>query len=194
MGYPSWLSPQPRASDRRFEVGLSRAADSVSPIAKAVLLFFLLFITLRHLIPTGILFYQGMEVGAVVSLGQLVFGWYRSGIQRSTWIKNAMITFLLIYAFLITVPTNADRSFTLKMLERLAQAPSGLDREEITKFYTVDFVENGGLDKRLTEQRATGTVVERDRRYMLTTKGRVVNSVANLTCSIFVCESPPIPR
>ena len=135
-----------------------------------------------------------MEVGAVVSLGQLVLGWRRSGVQRSAWIKDAVISFLLIYAFLITVPTNADRAFTLKMLKRLAEAPSGLDREEITKFYTVDFVENGGLDKRLTEQTATGTVVERDRRYMLTTKGRVVNSVTDLTCSLFVCEKPPIPR
>jgi hypothetical protein len=194
VGYPSRLSPRPHASGHSFQVGLSRVADSVTPIAKTVLVFFLLFIALRHLIPTGILFYQGMAVGAVVSLGQLVLGWRRSEIQRSALIKNTMIAFLLIYAFLITVPTNADRSFTLKMLERLAQAPSGLDRGEITKFYTVDFVENGGLDKRLAEQRATGTVVERDRRYMLTTKGRVVNSVTDLTCSLFVCERPPIPR
>jgi hypothetical protein len=194
VGYPSPLSPRPHSSDHGLQVGLSRAADSVTPIAKVVLLFFLLFIALRHLIPTGILFYQGMEVGAVVSLGQLVLGWRRSGVQRSAWIKDAVISFLLIYAFLITVPTNADRAFTLKMLKRLAEAPSGLDREEITKFYTVDFVENGGLEKRLTEQTATGTVVERDRRYMLTTKGRVVNSVTNLTCSLFVCEKPPIPR
>jgi hypothetical protein len=125
VGYPSPLSPRPHSSDHGLQVGLSRAADSVTPIAKVVLVFFLLFIALRHLIPTGILFYQGMEVGAVVSLGQLVLGWRRSGVQRSAWIKDAVISFLLIYAFLITVPTNADRAFTLKMLKRLAEAPSG---------------------------------------------------------------------
>jgi hypothetical protein len=124
--------------------------------------------------PSGILFYQGMATGSIVSVLPLVTSWWRNNTTVAL-VRNSVIAFLLIYAFVITVPTNADRSFSLKMLQRLAHAPSGLSREGINKYYAIDFLESGGLDQRLVEQQATGTVVEHDGRYTLTSRGEVVN-------------------
>jgi hypothetical protein len=159
-------------------------------IAKSILAFFVLFIAFRQIDPSGILFYQGMATGAIVSVLPLVISWWRNNIT-ATLVRDSVIAFLLIYAFVITVPTNADRSFSLKMLQRLAQAPSGLSRDEINKYYAIDFLDKGGLDQRLVEQQATGTVVERDGRYTLTSKGEAVNRVTLLTCRIFICNGPP---
>jgi hypothetical protein len=58
--------------------------------------------------------------------------------------------------------------------------PSGLSREEINKYYAIDFLESGGLDQRLVEQQAAGTVVEHDGRYTLTSRGEVVNRVPDM--------------
>ena len=160
-------------------------------IAKSIVAFFLLFIAFRQMNPSGILFYQGMATASIVSALPLVISWWRNN-TTAALVRNSVIAFLLIYAFVITVPTNADRSFSLKMLQRLAQAPSGLSREEINKYYAIDFLERGGLDQRLVEQQATGTLVEHDGRYTLTSKGEMVNRVTHLTCRIFVCNAPPI--
>lgn len=156
--------------------------------AAAVCIFFPLFIILRHLDPEGIILYQGVALGVTVSVAQSIFAHRRAGVPWSTSIKDAAITFLLIYAFVFTVPTTADRAYSVKMLRHLADAPQGLSRKEIGNLYVVDFVDRGGIDKRLTEQKATGTLVEKDGVYFLTPTGKTLVGAFRLTCYVFSCE------
>jgi hypothetical protein len=129
-----------------------------------------------------------MGLGALVAITHL-FHTLKLGIARFIAIRDGIIVSLLIYAFVITVPTNADRSFTLLMLQRISEAPShGLSRAEIDSFFTMRFIQMGGIHQRLLEQTTTGTLMKSDSRYVLTSKGNLVNAVSRLTCRLFVCS------
>jgi hypothetical protein len=152
--------------------------------------FLFLFIVLRHAMPHGILFYQGIALCSAISLTQLSistipFAKKRHGASP----KDSLITLLLTYAFLITIPTNADRSFSVKMIEHLASEPNGMEKREIIQFYINDFVSGGGLDKRLSEQIKTGSLIEREGRYRLTWKGDSLSKLFVTTCLLFVCST-----
>src|SRR5580698_2370131 len=103
--------------------------------AAAVCAFLPLFIILRHFNPEGIILYQGVALGVLVSIAQPIFAHQRFGVSWSTSIKDAAITLLLIYAFVFTVPTTADRAYSVKMLRHLADAPRGLSRKDIGNLY-----------------------------------------------------------
>jgi hypothetical protein len=127
-----------------------------------------------------------------VSFLQVAIGWWREGAPK-WWslLKDGLMTFLLAYTFIITIPTQADRSFSLKMLQHIAEAPSGLSRDEIGHFYTDDFVRRGGLDRRLEEQQATGTLIERNGKFTLTSRGKAVDDMTRFTCLVFLCQAQP---
>lgn len=75
--------------------------------------------------PLHILFYQGLTVGCVVSVCQLTHCFL---FRRGTPVPithRALLTFLIFYSFVITVPTNADRSFGLLLLQRIDETPTG---------------------------------------------------------------------
>jgi hypothetical protein len=150
--------------------------------------FLALFLTWRHVQPGGILFYQGVVVAIVVSVALLIGARLRQGARWSVAIKDASLVFLLAYAFLFTVPTTVDRSYSVRMLTHLAESPQGLTREDIGRFYASDFLEQGGVDKRLAEQLATGTVVEREGRYVLTDEGKGLAATFRVTCVVFACQ------
>jgi hypothetical protein len=159
-------------------------------IAWSVAVFLAIFIAIRHIQPTGILFYQGLATGAVITVAQFVFV-RSSRIAKAgrapTPGKDAVITFLLIYAFVFTVPTTVDRSYSVRMIGHLADAPDGLSRAEINQLYTQDFVDAGGVDKRLTEQSATGTIHQENGRYMLTKGGAILAKVFYSMEVVFDC-------
>lgn len=157
-------------------------------IATGVLAYLLAFIAARQFYPEGILFYQGIALSILIPTLQaaIIHLWRRSCPLVS--LKDFVITFLLTYSFLVTIPTNADRSFSIRMLQRVELAPNGLTREEIGELYTVDFVARGGLDKRLMEQQASGTMREEEGRYVLTTRGESVCVVSRVMCQVFVCR------
>jgi len=163
-------------------------------IAVSTLSFLVLFIALRHIDPRGFMFPQGVALGAIVSALQLIVCWRKRKVATSALLKDGVITFLLIYTWLFTVPTQADRSFSLRLLQRLAEAPSGLSRGGIGQFYTTDFVQHGGLDRRLVEQQASGTVVEQNGRFTITSKGKMVDAVTRMTCKLFACQAQPKPQ
>jgi hypothetical protein len=53
----------------------------------------------------------------------------------------------------------------------------------------VDFDEQGGgLDKRLIEQQASGTMREQAGRYVLTARGKAICAVSDLMCQAFACQ------
>jgi hypothetical protein len=147
------------------------------------------FIAVRHLHPGGILFYQGVALGGLVAMLQFAVA-RRS--RAEEWLassKDALLTFLLIYAFVFTVPTTVDRSYTVKMIHHLAEARDGLSREDVDRLFVADFVERGGVDRRLLEQSVTGTIEERDGRYQLTTEGRILGRVFRGMEIMFACGS-----
>jgi hypothetical protein len=158
-------------------------------IAKGIFAFFVLFVAVRHLNPTGILFDQGVALCLIVSASQVVVDYWRNHTTSFASVKDGAMTFLIIYAFVITIPTQADRSFSLKMLQHLGESHSGLSREEIAQFYTTDFVAHGGLERRLVEQQTSGTVVERNGRFTLTFIGRTVNYATRIACYTFSCQA-----
>ncbi len=163
----------------------------MTTVMTSFLMFLALFIGLRHLHPEGILFYQGVALGAAVSLAQFIHDIKRKRAYIPEASKDAFLSFLLVYCFVFTIPTTIDRSYTVKMIDWISNAPGGLGRDQIGERFVTAFVSHGGVDRRLREQRATGTVVERDGRYALTAEGRFMQQAFQLTQWIFACEKTP---
>jgi len=155
-------------------------------VAVTLLAFLLAFAALRHAWPHGILLYQGIALGGVGAIAQ-VLALRRRGAGWRGAAKDGWISFLMIYAFVFTVPTTVDRAYSVHMLERLADAPEGLDRAAIVQLYADDFARQGGVDRRLAEQLATGTLQARDGRYRLTPLGRALVHSFALTRDAFAC-------
>jgi hypothetical protein len=150
--------------------------------------FMVIFIAMRHVDSLGILFYQGIALGAFLSILQLAYARYKRHEALTVSVKDALLTFLLIYAFVFTVPTTVDRSYSVKMIQHLADVGAGLSRDDIDHLYVADFVAHGGVDKRLMEQLATGTIYQQDGRYSLTSKGRMLASIFRSTEVVFDCN------
>lgn len=132
-------------------------------------LFLVAFAALRHARPFGILFYQGVGLAALVSLAFVIL--FRA---RADVLKDALLLFLLLYVFVFTIPTTVDRAYSVRMLLRVDEAPKGLTRDEIARIYVDGFTAEGGVERRLSEQETTGTLVERDGRYKTTAFGSVL--------------------
>ena len=158
----------------------------MKPILVSLVAFLLIFIGLRHMVPGGFLLYQGIAVGVAVALGQLFFQRGRRASLLQAF-KDSALTFLLIYAFVFTIPTTVDRSYSVRMLNRLAASSAGLSTEEIGRSYSQYFSEGGGVEKRLREQIATGTIREKDERFVLTPVGRFLSWTFRGTETIFAC-------
>jgi hypothetical protein len=154
----------------------------------AVLAFLVSFIALRHLQPGGILFYQGCALAVLTATAQVAVARARFRQGWSTTIKDAMTTLLLIYAFVFTVPVTADRSYSVMMLKHIGEAPGGLSRDEVNRRYISEFVDRGGVDKRLVEQQATGTIARQGDAYVLTARGRMLDQAFRWTCRVFACQ------
>lgn len=159
-------------------------------ILTGMLVYFVSFVAIRQLYPQGILFYQGLALSFLVPLAQGIIIYLRTRTHPVPQLKDLSITLLLAYAFVVTFPTQAERSFSLRLLQHIEAAPQGLTREEIGQLlYRRDFVERGGLDKRLIEQQASGTVRKQAGRYTLKARGRATNAVSRLMCKAFACQA-----
>lgn len=170
----------------------SQKPSSWLPIATALGAFVIALIVVRHFRPSGFLLEQSVLLGALIATLQFIIGWRKHAIPMTTLVKDVALAFLLTYTVVFTFPTQADRSFSLMMLQRLALAPSGMSRQEISQFYKQEFVEHGGLDRRLLEQMASGTLIEREGKFTLTRKGLIVVRGTELTCHIFQCQVQPV--
>jgi hypothetical protein len=157
-------------------------------ILLAVALFLVLFIALRHLRPQGILFYQGIGLAALVAFCQFALDWKQGRVPRAQALKDSMLSFLLIYCFVFTIPTTVDRAYSVKMLMRMGEAPAGMSKEDVAQMFVNGFLQEGAVDKRLKEQAATGSIEERDGRYSLTATGRFLDRAFRLTQAVFACE------
>lgn len=143
-------------------------------IGLTVLAYLLAFVAWRQLFPAGILFYQGLWLALLLPGLQFLLTGRQAGAatRRLARFKDALLSFLLAYAFMFTVPTTVDRAYSVKLLLQLAEQPQGMSKTEIAAFYVNDFLNSGAIDKRLKEQGATGSIVEEQGRYHLTPMGR----------------------
>lgn len=156
-------------------------------IAVTGLAFLLLFIAWRHFRPGGILFYQGLVLAAVVTVAQFTLTRLRGGLSWRLALKDALLSFLLIYSFVFTIPTTVDRAYSVRMLLRLETSPDGLTRDQIERWFRDEFVAEGGVERRLIEQQATGSVAENQGRYRLTPAGKWLTAAFRFTQAVFAC-------
>lgn len=141
-------------------------------IAAGCACFVLSLLLLRQWWPDGILFYQGLGLACAVALGQWV--WTRRGLVNKcqTPGKDALLTLLLCYAFMFTVPTTVDRAYSVRMLQHLANRPGGMTPADLQSWFVTGFAAEGGVDRRLREQFASGNLTEVSGRWVLTERGR----------------------
>ena len=144
---------------------------------------------LRHINPSGILFYQGVITSIVVAFITFLVLWkYKKRCLPEAG-KDALFSFLLIYSFMFTVPTTVDRAYSIKMLDHIGQAKDGLSKNEIQQWFTDDFLLHGGVDKRLDEQAVSHTIENVDGQYKLTPWGQFLNTTFKWARTIFACKN-----
>ena len=137
----------------------------------ACLIYTLSFIAWRHLQPGGIVFYQGVFLALVTACVQLGYVMWSRVASRNMAIKDALLTFLLLYSAVFTVPTTVDRAYSVRMILQIENDPEGLTRDQIERWFATDFGAQGGVEKRLQEQLATGSISNHEGRYKLTPFG-----------------------
>ena len=159
----------------------------VKLVALTFVAFIVLLIALRHFHSSGILLYQGIALGCFVSVTQYVVARY---LAQSVDIaaKDAVLSFLLSYAFVFTVPAMVDGSASVKMMHHLFDAPGGLTREDMARFYAEDAADKREIDRRLEEQTDVGMIARQDGRYTLTEKGRLVSQTFSAAEVLFDCN------
>ncbi|MDP9965970.1 hypothetical protein J2W37_003697 [Variovorax paradoxus] len=156
-------------------------------IANGFLASIVLLVLWRHLIPGGFIFYQGIVAAAIGAFGQCLVQNRRQ--PRSPYMKDAMVTFLLVYAFVFTVPTTVDRSYSVRMIEHVAAAKGGVSKDEISSMFHLYFSEGGGVERRLEEQLATGTMRREGEGYVASSVGRGMADVFRAVAIVFACGS-----
>ncbi len=163
------------------------AESGFRTMVASVCVFLVLFVTIRHAKPTGIILYQGIVLGLFISLGQYRLETKRL-IRRGEAVRNGLLVFLLIYSFVFTIPTTVDRAYSVRMLIGLDESPTGLTRDEITTLFVHGFQSEGGVDKRLVEQTSIGSIRQRDGRYSVTPIGHLLSVTFHFTRIVFACQ------
>lgn len=138
------------------------------------------FIGLRHIHPSGILFYQGVFVGLAVVVIQYL-------IQRD-W-KDAAIVFLLFYSFFFTVPVTVDRSYSVRMIEQVVSSPNGVRQQDIASRFEHYFESGDGVSRRIEEQLVTGSIKMQNGRIVATPVGRLLAQSFRFIAAVFVSKN-----
>lgn len=141
-------------------------------IAAGCACFVLSFLLVRQWWPEGILFYQGLVLACGVALAQWVWTRRARVNKCQTSGKDALLTLLLCYAFMFTLPTTVDRAYSVRLLQHLATRPEGMSQADLQAWFVAGFAAQGGVDRRLREQSASGNLSEASGRWVLTERGR----------------------
>jgi hypothetical protein len=155
-------------------------------IALGCSVYLLLLAAVRHVWPDGILFYQGLTLAVATALLQ----WLLAGLIGHSVVagKDALITFLIAYAFMFTIPTTVDRAYSVRLMVQLSDHPQGMTRPELEHWFSHEFAADG-VRRRLTEQLATGSIEERDGRYKLTRRGQQLVTAFTAVQELFSTHS-----
>ena len=159
-------------------------------IATSVASFLVLFIAIRQLHPAGILFYQGLSLGLAIAALQLVVARRAFATAWETAAKDCAVTFLLVYGFVFTIPTTVDRSYSVRMIQKLDQSNEGMSKSDVENWFGEQFTRGSAVAKRLDEQQASGTIEESGGRFRLTPWGRVLAASFRFAQGLFACRDP----
>lgn len=142
----------------------------------------------RQLIPGGFIFYQGIFSAAIGAVVQCLVQYKKQ--PPSLYVKDAMVTFLLVYAFVFTIPTTVDRSYSVRMIEHVAEAGGVVSKSEISSMFQRYFRDGGGVERRLEEQLATGTMrKEGEGGYIASSTGKWMAGAFRVVEIVFACGS-----
>lgn len=178
--------------------GRKRGAEpsllGIMPFVCFTVIFTVALAVWRNLFPEGILFYQGVVLAFLTGVLQGGWTFWRREPGATPW-KDAAIGFLLAYSLMFTVPTTVDRSYSVQMLNLLAQMPEGATINELAGHFATRFVQHGGVGRRIQEQVATGSVVVDPVTGVvrLTQWGQVLTWLFMLDCRLFSCRSIEAP-
>ncbi|WP_240126863.1 hypothetical protein [Thermomonas alba] len=153
----------------------------------SVTLQLIIFIIIRRLFPSGIIFYQGLLTALIVSCLHASIAIHQRGFE--TGVPEALLGFFMGYSFFFTIPTTVDRAYSVKFLQAL-NARGEMQSQEIKSWFAEHFLEDGAVEKRLSEQEATGTIIQTSTgTYVLTIKGQTLARLFDLSCRMFNCQS-----
>ena len=159
-------------------------------IVLGCLAFLALFVLTRQLQPQGILFYQGLACALFCAVCQWLFSLSRPKPGRLIATKDALLTLLLAYAFMFTVPTTVDRAYSVRLVQQLASHPDGMTRADMEDWFARHFIAQGGVERRVNEQLATGTLQEFQGRLVLTNRGQWLARTFGFFQWLFNCARP----
>jgi hypothetical protein len=148
-----------------------------------------LLVLVRQVWPDGILFYQGVALSALAAFGLLAWRMRATDARDGgESFKDALLVFLIAYSFMFTVPTTVDRSYSVRMLSMLDQSAEGLSVGELGERFNAYFADEGGVERRVGEQRASGTILLEGETVRLTPWGQFLTSVFRFNCVVFRCH------
>jgi len=95
-------------------------------------------------------------------------------IKSNVNISTILVSFLLTYSFLATVPINIDRSFSVWMLNQMKQNGAPSSQIEIERTAAQFFSErNGEINRRIQEQIKIGNLNVKNNQVSLTKRGEL---------------------
>ncbi len=145
-----------------------------STLFLAILLFF--YIVHIHYFLVDVVFYSAMLDGLLAAVLATIVICLIKTFELLNWFEKTqlVIIWLLIgYALAISVPTVLDRSLSFYILEKLDQRGGGIKLTSFEQIFTTEYVrEHRLVDVRLTEQRASGTIILENNCVKLTKRGR----------------------
>lgn len=145
------------------------------------IIYVVLFSLLRHVDPNGIVFYQGIMVGLILSA---VIFYNSAGDKRY---EDALLVFFISYAINITIVTTVDRAYSVKMISWIGESQNGLKISNLEYLFEERFIKTGGVVKRTTEQTKSGLIkVDEKGNYILTDFGDFVNRTFMVVHNVFV--------
>lgn len=140
-------------------------------------LWLALFIVIRFLFPSGIVFYQGVIVSFVI-----VVIFVTSNLRSLSAALAILFTTLFINGVIITT---VDRAYSVKMIGWIGSNPSGMKIEDIESLFSNKFIREGGVDKRIKEQIASGVIEINNGEITLTNRGYFFEYCFNVIRFVF---------
>ena len=143
------------------------------------ILLILIYIIKRNFFPSDIIFYEGLVLALIAGLMiQLCFYFLSLKIINLSGV-------LLFVIFTSLGPSILYRSVSITVLTSLKNCQK-CDRSTINKhFVEMYLVKNKAIDKRLSEQMASGNVIIKNGNFILTDRGNFVYSIIKFVTKTF---------
>lgn len=156
------------------------------------LIFLILgFIFVRKVMPSDIIFYQGLLWLLMFAASCLIGSFTLHKIKIIDFnsfheqILSLVIASLLFYSFHITIPSLLDRSISLYIIGITEKKENSTITDYREQFYQGFIIKNEAVEKRLNEQIVTGNIKCKQGKCTLTDKGRNIYKLNNWLANIF---------